>query len=405
MNRNQLLILVLALAVLGGAALMLIKRDSQTRQGGGRADGTSLLADLPVGEELAQVIIRQETNTLTLTKAEGIWAVAERGNYPASYSEISRTVLKLRDLKAVQTEQVGESQLARLELLEPGSETGAGTLIEFRDKAGQPLASLLLGKQQMGQGGSPQPGGGADREMPVGRWVMNPNDKTRVAVVSDLLSNVEPVPGAWLDKDFFKVQKIKSIEVTYPDAATNSFKLSRETESGAWTLDGLEAGKEVDTTKTSGFNYALSNPSFDDVIVGGDAAELGLDQPKRIAIETFEGFHYDIATGKPMEGKMPLRVVVKGTYPRERDQAGDEDESVKAQKDKEFADMLKTRDEKLQNEQALEPWTFLVSSWTVDSVLKKRGDLVKDKEVAEPPAEPEAPADPVEGLLDLPPAN
>jgi len=406
MNQKQLLILVLVLAVLGGAALMHLRKDSQQRQGGGRAAGTELLADLPVGEELAQVVITQGSNTLTLTRTEGVWGVAERNGYPANYSEISRTVLKLRDLKSVLTEQIAESQLAQLELLEPGTGAGGGTLIDFRDKAGQSLASLMLGKEQTRkQSGPPQGGGGGPQEIPVGRWVMNPEDRTSVAQVSDTLSNIRPTPGSWLDKTFFKVQKIRSIDVTYPDEATNSFTLSRDSETDAWTLAGLEEGWELDGTKTSAFNSALGSPSFDDVIVDVEDAEFGLDQPRRILIETFDGFKYDIAAGSPIEGKIPMRVAVKGTYPRERDVAEDEDESVKTQKDKEFADTLGTLDEKLESEQALEKWTYLVSSWTLDSVLKKRADLVKEKEEEEAPVAPEPVVDPLEGILDIPTAN
>jgi hypothetical protein len=239
---------------------------------------------------------------------------------------------------------------------------------------------------------------------------MNPKDKSIVALVSDTLSNLESKPERWLNKDFFKVQKIKSIEVSYPEESTNSFGLSRETETGEWTIASLPEGKELDTTKTSGFNYALSSPVFDDVIVDGDAAQLGLDRPTLVAIDTFEGFHYDIKAGEKQDGKIPMRVAVKANYARERAAAEDEDESVKTQKDKEFADTLKTRDEKLQKEQALEQWTYLVSSWTLDSVLKKRGDLLKEREPEDKPEDESGdaaamPADPVEGLLDLPEPN
>ena len=129
-----------------------------------------------------------------------------------------------------------------------------------------------------------------------------------------------------------------------------------------------------------------------------------MDTPTRIEIETFEGFNYVIEAGDKDAGNIPLRVGVKGTYPREREAAEDEDESVKVEKDKDFALTLKTRDEKLEKEQAFGQWTYTVSSWTLDSLLKKRGELVKEKEPEEEPA-PAEPVDPVEGLLDLPSAS
>ncbi len=412
MNQKQLLLLVVVLGVLGGAALMLLKRNSASIQGGGRDESKPLLGTLPVGEELAQFSLQHGTNTVTLLKQEGQWVVKERNGYPANYTEITRTVLKLRELKAGQTEEVGPTQLERLELLDPGAPKGAGTLVEFRDKSGQALASLLLGKQQTRKDSSPSPYGDmGERGMSVGRWVMDPQVKTRVALVSDTLSNLEPRPESWLNKDFLKVEKARSIEVTYPDEATNSFKLTRETESGDWTLAGLKEGEEIDTTKTSGFNYALSSATFNDVVIDGDAARLGLERPTVVRIETFEGFSYELKAGTNQDGNLPLRVAVKATYPRERPAVEGEEASVKAQKDKEFADTLKSRDQKLAKEQPLEKWTYQVSSWTLDSVLKKRGDLLKEKAAEEKAAEekPEAPAEPasnpVEGLMPIPEPN
>ena len=68
------------------------------QQGGGRAGGTELLSDLPVGEELAQVTIREGSNTLTLAKTDGIWGVVERGDYPANYSEVVACLRKIGEI-------------------------------------------------------------------------------------------------------------------------------------------------------------------------------------------------------------------------------------------------------------------------------------------------------------------
>jgi len=61
------------------------------------------------------------------------------------------------------------------------------------------------------------------------RWpVRDGGQATRqtVAVVSEPFSSVEPKPEEWLNKDFFKVEKLKSISVTTTNA-TNNWKLSR----------------------------------------------------------------------------------------------------------------------------------------------------------------------------------
>src|SRR6185436_8104028 len=154
----------------------------------------------------------------------------ERGGYPANFTEISGAMMKLRELKAVQTEKIGASQLGRLEMLPPGPGANTATRVEFRDASGKALETLLLGKTQMGEDKqAAQFGGGEMGGFPKGRWIMVGDAKDTVSLVSDPLSNLAPNPGEWLNKDFIKVEKIKSITVTHA-AATNSWSLSRTNE-------------------------------------------------------------------------------------------------------------------------------------------------------------------------------
>src|SRR5207248_10742234 len=64
--------------------------------------------------------IWQGTNQLNLVRQDDNWTIRERYGYPANFREISDFLRKLWDLKVVQTEQIGPSQFARLELTEPG---------------------------------------------------------------------------------------------------------------------------------------------------------------------------------------------------------------------------------------------------------------------------------------------
>lgn len=386
MNQKQLITLILVLAVLGLAGGILLKQKSATWGGADSGVGDKVLASLPVGEELAVVRMSKGSNTLTLAKKEGVWTVEQRAGYPADYSKLSRAVLKLRDLKAGQVDPVDEAQRARLELVS-GSGEGAATLVEFRDAQDKALSSLLLGKLQMSKGGQPSPYGGEPTDMPVGRWLLNPDKPDQAIRVSETLSEFEPAPDQWLNKDFFKVEKIKSIAVTHREP-TNSFQIQRETDTAEWTLADAKPGEELDASKTSSFNYALTSPSFQDVILAPETG-WGMDAPTEVAIETFDGFNYSLRVGAQQGDAYALVVGVEGSFPRERQAEEGEEDSVKAQRDKEFADALQKKDEKLSKEKALGKWTFKVSSWTLDSVLKNRSDLLKEK--AEPAAEAAAP--------------
>src|SRR5439155_21869465 len=68
----------------------------------------------------------------------------------------------------------------------------------------------------------------------------------------------------------------------------------------------------------------------------------------------------------------------------------DEKPEDKEKLDKEFKDRLAKLEEKLKQEKGFEQWTYLVSKWTVDPLLKERKDLLAEKK--EEPKKDEKPA-------------
>ena len=97
MNRKQLIILLALVVLLGGAGLLLVKKQNASWEGTNPAIGKKLLGEFAVND-VAHIVVKQGTNELNLAKKD-IWRVRERENYPANYSEISDFLLKARDLK------------------------------------------------------------------------------------------------------------------------------------------------------------------------------------------------------------------------------------------------------------------------------------------------------------------
>src|SRR5579859_76779 len=134
MNRKQFALLLFLLIVLGLAGLMIYHRQNDLSQAGNRDLGKKLLGDFPFND-VARIQLKQDGNEVNLEKTNDLWRVRERGVYPANYSEISDFLLKGRDLKIVQSESVGPSQLPRLGLV-PGQGTNAALVADFKDKDG-----------------------------------------------------------------------------------------------------------------------------------------------------------------------------------------------------------------------------------------------------------------------------
>lgn len=377
MNRKQFALLLFLLVVLGLGGLMIYHRQNDLAQAGDKELGKKVLGDFPFND-VALIQLKQGDSTVNLEKTNDLWRVRERKDYPANYSDISDFLLKAKDLKIVQSDTVGPSQLPRLGLV-PGQGTNAALVVDFRDKDGKPVRTLLLGKKHMQKSNRPSPFGEmGDGGYPDGRYVKPGPDAATVDLVSESFANIEPKPEQWLNKDFFKVEKVRSIGVSFP-AATNSWKLSRDTENGEWKLSDAKTGEQLDSTKTSGLASSLSSPSFNDVDIHSTATQSGLDKPTVVTLETFDNFTYLLKVGTKTNDNYPVSMMVSADLPKQRTPGKDEKPDDKTRLDKEFADNQKKLQDKLSQEKKYENWVYLVSNWTLDPLLKERGQLLVDK--------------------------
>jgi hypothetical protein len=377
MNLKQLMLLLVALAVIGGAGLVLLHRHEQSWTESEAQLGQKLFKDYKVND-IAAIHIKGDTD-LTLERKDTGWGVQQRDNYPANFTQIKELLLKIGDLKVIQSEPIGASQLGRLHLAEPGKGPDSAILLEFKDAQGKPLQSVLLGKKHTHQSDRPSPMPYGDEGFADGRYVMLGSDPKTVLTISDALNTVDPKPADWLDKDFFKVEKPKTITFVSTNA-TNSWKVSRENETSVWALAEPKTGEVFDTNKASSLTSALSFPSFVDV--AGDAApdKTGLDKPLTVTIETFDHFTYTLKIGhKTPENNYNLNIAVTGEIPAARTPGKDEKPDEKTKLDKEFQDKTKQLQDKLQKEKALGKWTYLVNNYLVDPFIRDRSQLMVDK--------------------------
>jgi Domain of unknown function (DUF4340) len=375
MNLKQLGILLVLVAVLGGAGWVVYTRQSSSWRGGNLEMGKKLLEKLPVND-VSAITLTQGTNQLNLVKKDE-WRVGERHDYPADYGKIRDFLLKAQDLKAVQSENLKPAQLAGLHLATSDQETNAALAVEFKGKDGKPITTLLLGKPHLKQSSGSSSFGEDQPGWPDGRYVRLEGSDT-VAVVSDPLENIETKPENWLDKAFIHVNKAKSIEVDFP-AATNSWMLTRETESGAWKLADAKPGEALDSAKTGSLSYPLSSPSFSDVLPGVKLGGDGTNQPTVVKIDTFDHFQYTLHVGQKTNEDYPVTVAVAAQIPQERESGKDEKPADKAKLDKAFNDNKQKLEDQLKQDQNYANWTYLVSSWTIDPLLKDRSELLAEK--------------------------
>jgi len=374
MNRKQLTLLIVVGAVLSGLGWVAWQKQQAPYKESTQKMGAKVLPDFPLND-VEQVVIKQTKAEVHLAKKDDQWVVKERGDYPANFNNISDLIRKFWELKVAKPVKTAPSRLPVLELVPP--DKGPGTLVEFKDKSGKNINSVLLGAKSMKQAAADSPFGGGG--YPDGRYIMVGSDAQTVALVTEAFSNTEPKPEEWLNKDWFKAEKLKAVTVTALQA-TNNWKITRESETGEWKLADAKKDEQLDSGKSSGAGSVFSYPSFTDVATNPAPDVTGIDKAVVTKVETFEGFTYTAKVGaKSGEENYYFQVAVTGDFPKERTPGKDEKPEDKERLDKEFKEKTQKLEEKLKSEKAFEKWTYVVSKWTVDPVLKERKDLLLEK--------------------------
>jgi hypothetical protein len=388
MNRKQLTLLIVVGAVLSGLGWVAWQKQQAPYKESTQKMGNKILPNFAI-DEVEQLIIKQPKAELVLAKKDELWVVKQRNDYPADFSKLSELVRKFGEAKVAKPVKTGASRLPLLELVPP--DKGGGTLVEFKDKSGKSLGSVLLGAKSMKQSGSDSPFGGGG--YPDGRYIMVGSDLQTVALVTEPFTTAEAKPEDWLNKsEWFKVEKIKTVTLTAAQP-TNNWKLTRESETGEWKLADAKKDEQLDSGKSAPSGAAFSYPSFADLATNSAPDVTGLDKPVVAKIETFEGFNYTAKIGnKSGEENYYFQIAVTGDFPKERTPGKDEKPEDKERLDKEFKEKTQKLEEKLKNERAFEKWTYVVSKWTVDPLLKERKDLLLEKK-DEPKADATAPGD------------
>jgi hypothetical protein len=392
MNRKTFLILLALLLVLGGAGLALFWQDLSAWRSAGSKIGSKPFEKLATSQ-VAQIRLFDGRNETTLALKEGRWVVKQRGDYSASVQEIGDLLVKLPDWKVVQTENVGPSLLPRLNLVapaasgkadakpeaakaagtEPKTETkvdaqsdGMGTQLELSDKGGAILGSILLGKIVVKKEPSPLP---IQQETPVGRYVLAANAPT-VLVMSDALKNASAKPEAWLAKDFFKVERIKSLAAS---GDGGQWKIARKEEFDPWRF--ADGAGELDPGKAVAAVNGLTGLTFTDIAL--DVKPEALDKPRTYVAETYDNLVYAIkVAARPGSGDYYLTVTVSGEPPRTRTPEANEKPADKERLDKQFDDALKKLDDRIKLEKSLAGWVYIVPAKALEPLLKPRADLI-----------------------------
>jgi len=409
--KSRTVILLWIIAIVLGVTAFAVKfgRDDDQATRTKLAPGEKIIAKLPIPEVTKVTLSRgKEMTTLVRSASDDqLWGVIERQNYPVNYELLRNLLGALSELEVAQGYPATSQHHARFGLAAntdgQGDDSNEALQITIIAQGESLIETIYLGKYS----GSSQSGG---------RFLRLGSDEAGVYAVGETFPGVTASPRDWLNKDFLKIEQIKSIALSAPaDPTFKPWKLVRQPKAdgspnpdGQYQLADISENEVMELTSTNQLRNLFAYSSFQDVLNKQQAAKSANPDQKlrrQATITSQDGLTCIIdfwpQKDKPKDPNADDRLPpVSADIPEKRIPATDESkekpELIKA-RDDEFERKKKALQDKLAKAQTLTGRIYQVGQSTVSPLQKQRSEFVKakDKPTTLPALTPPTPLTPV----------
>ncbi len=226
MNKNRLLILAIAAAVAVGFAVMLSGRQAPAEQAISGGELVQGLADSV--NEVTGVSVSDGTQQVTLTRADGVWSIAERNGYRADMAQLRKKLLALVESRRLESKTTNPQRYSQLGVSDLTENDGDDQNLKV-DVTGAQAFQLLVGKRA-------NPGSGT--------YVRFADQAQSWLASGDLRFSADPKD--WLKKDVLDLPANRIRRVTLVHSNGDRVALSKATpDAPNFDLSNVPEGREV----------------------------------------------------------------------------------------------------------------------------------------------------------------
>jgi hypothetical protein len=300
--------------------------------------------------QIRHILIEDKSGSAALAfEPKTGWVATDNDGYPARYDKIQKLIQSLVDLTRYEKKTDLAEWQKRLLLTDPRKK-GEATLVALSDKAGKPLAQILLGSN-------------ADVDAADGKqliFVRAPGDNQVWLVRGEGLSSLSSDSQNWLDRTIIDLPKVRIASVHVEPAKAPAYTAVRKTpDADNFTVKDLPAGRQLKVeTSANGIGTALSDLGFRDV-ARAKRIDFSKAKPTSITYETWDGLKVHLDTIK-LGNDTWARVAVTTT------------DKAKPAIVKEAADYQKK----------LSPWVYELESWKGQQLDTTLASITESKSAA-----------------------
>ena len=211
--------------------------------------------------DAARIEIIHQGKTITLVRlgdgAESPWGLEQRGNYPVQATKLRAMLTAMTELRLVEPRTTDPALYERLGLGDASDAKSSSDLVKVDDKAGKPIAELLVGHRRVRTQGN----------VPDQVFVRRPGEAQTWLAEGSL--EVDADAQLWLDRDIVNIDhsRVAGVAVQRGDVA-----LAFAAKDGKLVLTAPANAPKLEEFKLDDLDRGLEMLTFEDVTPDKDAA-------------------------------------------------------------------------------------------------------------------------------------
>ena len=357
MSNRQIIIIALTLVVVIAAVIVSQQRAPQTSK-----EKTILFPELAERiNDVNELVIRDDQNTLTILRAAGSWSIAEADNYPALIDKVKQTVLAVSDLQVISEKTNNPDLYKRLGVEDPDSQGATSHWLTLSGN-GDELASLIVGKSRRSKSAAGAPG----------LYVRVPGQQQALLVEGRLSASADIIQ--WIRRDIINIEGERVNSVQLRPADRREVVLKRDNPADDLALQDIPEGKEQQS------DYLISRMAalLENVYVDGVRKEKNLDftRPESITnITMFDGLTAHVEVVKSDEHSYArFSFAAQADRPDNKETTGETSPETDAEEE-----IKPTPEQEAETLNSLvQGWAYRLSTSKAELFNQSLSDLVRD---------------------------
>lgn len=316
-------------------------------------------------DAVTEINIATKEDHFTIVKGEKYWGLQEKHQYPVAIDKVSQLILGLAELKTVEAKTANPELYSKLGVEDITAENAQSVLFTLKDSAGNALASLIVGENQISKTDATR------REF----YLRKADDKQTWLALGIL--PVDKKASQWLDKQVLSVEntRMQQVQVLHADGEkVTIFRDAKENED--YQIVGLSEQMKVKSMYTlKQMAGVLTDLTMNDVTVPSEMT-FTPEASTQAVFNTFDGLEITM-TLITQEDKHFARFAATFVPDKVKIKPEVKADSVEEKLEKLTPESVKTEAESLQEK--LKAWVFEIPAYKATALVKRQGDLVDAK--------------------------